>query len=124
MLYYIDEPDAESIEGFTNDEKTSIKAQARFIRAFLYFELLKNFNGAVIQDQLAINEEDLRKPFSSRTEVLEQVIVITSYSIHYTKLYDANHLQYRNSQWNGNGDQSGLIPGYSTAKGFPDGLRE
>ncbi len=74
VLYYIDEPDAESIEGFTNDEKTSIKAQARFIRAFLYFELLKNFNGAVIQDQLAINEEDLRKPFSSRTEVLEQVI--------------------------------------------------
>lgn len=70
ILYYIDDTDV-----LTEDEKTLIKAQARFVRGLNYFWLAHTYNGAVIQDVLAVEDEDMHKPFSSRDEVISTMVI-------------------------------------------------
>jgi len=70
ILYYIDNTDV-----LSEDQKTLIKAQARFLRGLNYFWLAHTYNGAVIQDILAITDEDMHKPFSPRAEVVSKMVI-------------------------------------------------
>lgn len=56
-----------------SDEAIVIEAQARLLRAFYYFQLAHNYNGAVIKTEANIDVVSV--PFSSIQEVSEQVIV-------------------------------------------------
>lgn len=72
VLYYlskVSDPD------FTEEEKTLMEAEVRFVRAFCYFHIAHSYNGAVIHDELAITDEDLKKTFSSKEDVISQVVV-------------------------------------------------
>lgn len=72
VLKYIE---TAAIPGFSDAEKTSIKAQVRFIRAFDYFMLAQNYNGAVIHGSLAENDADLNKPFSPKDKVITEMVI-------------------------------------------------
>ena len=58
---------------FAPNEKESILAQARFLRAFFYFELIHTYGQAVIRTE--ISPSDLNKPTSTIQEVNEQIII-------------------------------------------------
>ena len=61
---------------FTNAEaKSQIEAQARFLRAFFYWQIAHTYGGAVIHDKVAQTDEELSKPFSTIAEVNEVIIV-------------------------------------------------
>ncbi|WP_282165834.1 RagB/SusD family nutrient uptake outer membrane protein [Cellulophaga baltica] len=59
---------------FSEDAKLQIEAQAKFLRAFFYFQLAHNYGGAVIHTSVAETKEELSKPFSSIAEVNSAVI--------------------------------------------------
>ncbi|WP_282117264.1 RagB/SusD family nutrient uptake outer membrane protein [Cellulophaga baltica] len=59
---------------FSEDAKLQIEAQAKFLRAFFYFQLAHNYGGAVIHTRVAETKEELSKPFSSIAEVNSAVI--------------------------------------------------
>lgn len=65
----------EGIDGLSDADKTMIEAQVRFIRGLDYFWLAYTYNGAVIQDKVAENSDDMKKPFSSRTEVISNMVL-------------------------------------------------
>jgi starch-binding outer membrane protein, SusD/RagB family len=54
-------------------EKEQILAQARFLRAFFYFELIHTYGQAVIRTEISVS--DLNKATSTIAEVNEQVII-------------------------------------------------
>ncbi|PIB35644.1 hypothetical protein BFP72_09695 [Reichenbachiella sp. 5M10] len=56
-------------------EKNLIVAQARFLRAFFYFELVHSYGGAVIHTVPPVTDEDFQKPFESKEKVTTDVIV-------------------------------------------------
>ncbi|SFF68291.1 Starch-binding associating with outer membrane [Salegentibacter agarivorans] len=60
---------------FEDGEKARIEAQARFLRAFFYFELVHTYGGGIIQTEVAEAKEDFAKPFSSIEEITSQVII-------------------------------------------------
>ncbi|WP_242404020.1 RagB/SusD family nutrient uptake outer membrane protein [Formosa agariphila] len=60
---------------FADGEKESIEAQAKFLRAFYYFQLAYTYGGAVIHTKVAESKEDFSKPFSSIEEVRETILV-------------------------------------------------
>ncbi|MDO6761321.1 RagB/SusD family nutrient uptake outer membrane protein [Tamlana sp. 2_MG-2023] len=60
---------------FEDGERESIEAQARFLRAFFYFQVAHTYGGAVIHTEVAINKEDFSKPFSSMDEVTSTIII-------------------------------------------------
>ncbi|GGZ67978.1 RagB/SusD family nutrient uptake outer membrane protein [Algibacter mikhailovii] len=61
---------------FTDAEaKSQIEAQARFLRAFFYWQIAHTYGGAVIHDKVAQTDEELSKPFSTIAEVNEVIIV-------------------------------------------------
>ncbi|ANW95067.1 carbohydrate-binding protein SusD [Wenyingzhuangia fucanilytica] len=60
---------------FTGNAKKEIEAQARFLRAYFYFELANTYGGAVIQTKIAETTDDLKQPFSTIAEVNTNVII-------------------------------------------------
>lgn len=72
VIQYIEEADADI---FTGNSKNEIEGQARFLRAFYYFQLNHTYGGAVIHTKVAEVKEDLAKPFSSMDEVTNSVII-------------------------------------------------
>ena len=70
ILYYIDQ-----VSFLSDEEKTVLAAQARFLRGLNYFWLAITYNQAVIQDKLALNDEDRHKPLSPRSEVISQMVI-------------------------------------------------
>ncbi|OHX64750.1 RagB/SusD family nutrient uptake outer membrane protein [Flammeovirga pacifica] len=57
------------------EEKLEVVAQARTLRAFYYFELVNNYNGAVINTAYYSNSDSLNKKLNTREEVISQVVV-------------------------------------------------
>ncbi|WP_396632932.1 RagB/SusD family nutrient uptake outer membrane protein [Maribacter sp. R86514] len=55
--------------------KTEIEAQARFLRAFFYFQLVHTYGGAMIHDEVAQSLEELSKELSSTADVNAQIII-------------------------------------------------
>ncbi|MBU2950832.1 RagB/SusD family nutrient uptake outer membrane protein [Tamlana agarivorans] len=60
---------------FEAGERESIEAQARFLRAFFYFQVVHTYGGAVIHTTVAKNKDDFSKPFSSMDEVTSTIII-------------------------------------------------
>ncbi|WP_026210484.1 RagB/SusD family nutrient uptake outer membrane protein [Flexithrix dorotheae] len=65
----------EGITGLTEEERVLIEAQARFVRGINYFWLGYSYNGAVIHDEVAISDDDLKKPFSNLNEVITTMVI-------------------------------------------------
>lgn len=61
---------------FENEEDiVSIEAQARFLRAFYYFQIIHSYGGGVIRTTVPQTEEEISARFSSIEEVTNQVII-------------------------------------------------
>ncbi|MEL6592461.1 MAG: RagB/SusD family nutrient uptake outer membrane protein, partial [Bacteroidota bacterium] len=60
---------------FSGNSMARIEAQARFLRAFFYFELVHTYGGGVLHMQVAETNEDLHKPFSSIEEITNTAII-------------------------------------------------
>lgn len=60
---------------FTDNAKAEIEGQARFLRAFFYFQLAYTYGGGVIHTDVAETNEELAKPFSSIDEINSTVII-------------------------------------------------
>lgn len=71
----IDNISASESATFNPGVKEEIEAQAKFLRAFYYFQLAYTYGGAVIHTQVAETNEDLQKPFSSIQDVINSVII-------------------------------------------------
>ena len=72
VIQQIQNADASII--FDGDSKKEIEAQARFLRAFFYFELVHNYNGAIIHTEVP-EAGGFSKPKSTMDEVNTQVII-------------------------------------------------
>ncbi|MEO1448230.1 MAG: RagB/SusD family nutrient uptake outer membrane protein [Bacteroidota bacterium] len=59
---------------FNATTKEVMEAQARFLRAFFYFQVAHTYGGAVMHVEVPEADEDLHKPFSSIEEVTNTVI--------------------------------------------------
>jgi len=59
---------------FSADRKIEIEAEARFLRAWFYWQLAHTYNGAVLHTKVIENDEDFHKPFSSIEDITEAVI--------------------------------------------------
>jgi len=59
---------------FSGDSQVEIEGQARFLRAWFYWQLAHTYNGAVMHTQVIENDEDFHKPFSTIQEVTETII--------------------------------------------------
>ena len=70
ILYYIEKTDI-----YTQDEKNLIIAQARFMRAFCYFNLMADYNQAIIHTTLPQTQTDFSKPASSADSIRSRVII-------------------------------------------------
>ncbi|MDW7691404.1 RagB/SusD family nutrient uptake outer membrane protein [Flammeovirgaceae bacterium SG7u.111] len=71
----IDNLQKDGISGMTEEDKVLIEAQARFIRGLNYFWLAHTYNGAVIHTTVAELDDDLKKEFSPRAEVISQMVI-------------------------------------------------
>ena len=60
---------------FTGNSKAEIEAQAKFLRAFFYFQLAHTYGGGVIHDKVAETKEELSKPFSTIAEINAAIIL-------------------------------------------------
>lgn len=60
---------------FPANEKQRIEAQAKAIRAFLYFDIINAFGQAVVHTVVPKSKEDFKKPLSSKEDVISQVII-------------------------------------------------
>ncbi|MBJ7880122.1 RagB/SusD family nutrient uptake outer membrane protein [Gelidibacter salicanalis] len=87
VIEYIQEADDSK---FSGNSKLEIEAQARFLRAFFYFEVAHNYGGAVLRTQ--VSDESL--PFSSIEEVTNTVIIpdLEFAQNHLPKSWDASSL--------------------------------
>ncbi|MCF8716250.1 RagB/SusD family nutrient uptake outer membrane protein [Joostella atrarenae] len=72
VIQYIQDADDSK---FTGNSKVEIEAQAKFLRAFYYFQIANTYNGAIIHTKVAETDEELNQPFSSIEEVNNQVII-------------------------------------------------
>ena len=72
VIEYINNADASIFDG---NSKIEIEGQARFLRAFFYFQLAHTYGGGVIHDKVAQTEEELSKPFSSIDEINTAIII-------------------------------------------------
>ncbi len=57
------------------DTKAIIDGQARFLRAFFYWQLVHSYGGAMIHTDIARATEDFNKPLSSIEEVTNTIII-------------------------------------------------
>ncbi len=60
---------------FSGNSQKEIEGQARFLRAFFYFQLAHTYGGGVIHDRVATSEEEFEKPFSSIDEITSSIII-------------------------------------------------
>jgi len=60
---------------FSGDRKVQIEGEARFLRAWFYWQLAHTYNGAVLHTRVIENDDDFHKPFSSAQEVTDAVIL-------------------------------------------------
>uniref|UniRef100_UPI0025E8703B RagB/SusD family nutrient uptake outer membrane protein n=1 Tax=Algoriphagus sp. TaxID=1872435 RepID=UPI0025E8703B len=51
---------------FAENEKETIEAEARFLRAFFYFQLANTYGKAVIRTEVPVTDEDFNKPSSPK----------------------------------------------------------
>jgi len=72
VIQYIETAD-ESI--FSGNSKNEIEGQAKFLRAYFYFQLAHTYGGAVMHTKVAETKEDLLKPFSSIEDVTSTIIL-------------------------------------------------
>ena len=66
---------AEAEDAFSEGQRELIEGQARFLRAFYYFQLVHSYGGAVIHTKVAETKEDFAKPFSTIEEVNNSIII-------------------------------------------------
>jgi len=59
---------------FTDNNMEEIEAQARFLRAWFYWQLAHTYGGAVMHTTVIENDEDFHKPFSTIDEVTSSII--------------------------------------------------
>ncbi len=59
---------------FVNSSKEEIEAQARFLRAFFYFQLVTTYNQAVIS-KIPENQSEFNRPLSTADEVTNSIII-------------------------------------------------
>ncbi|MEM9686038.1 MAG: RagB/SusD family nutrient uptake outer membrane protein [Bacteroidota bacterium] len=71
VIQYIQ--DTEAI--FESGEKENIEAQARFLRAFFYFQLVHSYSGGIMHTKVPETNNDLNKPLSSIEEITNSVII-------------------------------------------------
>lgn len=60
---------------FVNKSAEVIEAEARFLRAFFYFQVAYTYGGAVMHTEVARTQDDFNKPFSSIEEVSTNIII-------------------------------------------------
>ncbi len=72
VIQYIQEADPNI---FSGNSRLEIEAQARFIRAFLYFLVNHTYGGAVMHTKVAESNDDFHKPFSPMEEVTNTLII-------------------------------------------------
>lgn len=60
---------------FSGNSKAEIEAQARFLRAFFYFQLAHTYGGGVIHQEVAEGLDDFNKPFASIAEINSSIII-------------------------------------------------
>lgn len=60
---------------FTGNAKAEIEGQARFLRAFFYFQLAHTYGGGMIHEKVANTADEFEKPFSSKEEVTSRIII-------------------------------------------------
>ncbi|MFY0607608.1 MAG: RagB/SusD family nutrient uptake outer membrane protein [Cyclobacteriaceae bacterium] len=71
----------ENLEGFsatddfTEEEKTVVMAQAKFLRAMFYFWIVNSFNQGIIHETVPKVAEDFNKELSSREDILNTIIL-------------------------------------------------
>ncbi|MBB6460370.1 RagB/SusD family nutrient uptake outer membrane protein [Flammeovirga kamogawensis] len=89
----------------TADEKTEIEAQAKFLRAFFYFELVNSYNGAVVHLDVVTDPNELNKNITSKEEVTNEVIIP---DLEFAK-------QHLPLEWGGNGNVGRVTWGAATS---------
>ncbi|GAA4232455.1 RagB/SusD family nutrient uptake outer membrane protein [Postechiella marina] len=63
-------------EGIMDDDtKAVIEGQARFLRAFFYWQLAHSYGGAMIHLDIARSTEDFNQPFADKAEVTSTIII-------------------------------------------------
>lgn len=70
ILYYVADADF-----LSDDQKTLIAAQARFLRGLNYFWLVHTYGEAVIHDSFATTDDEMHKPMSDRQTVVDNMII-------------------------------------------------
>lgn len=60
---------------FASGQAERIEAQARFLRGMYYFWLVNTYNGAIVHTEVATDGDDFAKPFSSKDQVYNDVII-------------------------------------------------
>ncbi len=60
---------------FSGNSKMEIEAQARFLRAWFYFQVAHTYGGAVMHVKVAESNDDFNKPFSTIEEVTNSIIL-------------------------------------------------
>ncbi|MGJ8732780.1 RagB/SusD family nutrient uptake outer membrane protein [Cellulophaga fucicola] len=60
---------------FIGNSKAEIEAQAKFLRAFFYFQVANTYGGAILHTSIPKTDEELNKPMSSISEVNSAVII-------------------------------------------------
>jgi len=59
---------------FADNRRNEIEGQAKFLRAWFYWQLAHTYCGAVIHTEIIENDDDFHKPFSTIEEVTESII--------------------------------------------------
>lgn len=72
VIQYINTAD---VSIFTDNNRQQIEAQARFLRAFFYFQLAHTYGGGMIHDKVAETDEERNKPFSSIDDINAAIII-------------------------------------------------
>ena len=60
---------------FSDNRKNEIEAEARFLRAFFYFQIVHTYGGGVMHVKVAESDDDFNKPFSSIDDVTNNIII-------------------------------------------------
>ncbi len=59
----------------SEDAKNVIEGQARFLRAFFYWQLAHSYGGGMINTDIARSTEDFNQPFSTKEEITSTIII-------------------------------------------------
>jgi len=59
----------------SDNEKTIIEAQARFLRGYYYFKIAITYNQGIIQNEMSFAVNDFHRPLSSRSELLSTMAI-------------------------------------------------